>query len=119
LSANIKANGRWYRYSNTLLVSLNNRIAMRDVSAGRGAVVLASRSRPVSVAKGGLNVVHLDIEKPTSAFEERKQSGESADDDRQEGVVGKCCRASFPVFFQHLDLIDRYGMIWILNGRTS
>jgi hypothetical protein len=34
--------------------------------------------------------------------------------DGRKGVIGKCCGASFLVFFQHLslDLINRYCMIW-------
>lgn len=113
----IKANGCWFRYSNTLLFSLNNRISMREVSRRRGAL-LSSRTRPNSAAKDGLSVVHLEIERPPHAFEERKQSGESVEDGGREGVISKCCRAPFPVFFQHLDHIDRYRMICTLNGRT-
>jgi hypothetical protein len=100
---NIKANGCWYRYSNTLLVSLNNRIAIRDseVSPDRGAI-LTSGKRPALTAKGGPSIVHLEIAKspaPCAAFEERKQSGESLEDDAWDGVSGKCFGASFPVFF--------------------
>jgi hypothetical protein len=114
---NIKANGFWYRYSNTLLVSLNNRISVREVSAGRGGLLI-SRTRPTTTAKDGLDIVPLEIGKPPYAFEERKQSCESVEVDGQEVVISKCCSASFPsFFFQHLDLV-RYRMIWILNGRT-
>ena len=99
---NIKSDGCWYRYSNTLLVSLNNRISMREVSADRGTL-LRSRTRPASTTKDGLNVVHLEmIKKPSYTFREREISRESVDDDRREGVIGKCCDAPFPVFFQHL-----------------
>jgi hypothetical protein len=115
---NIKANGCRYRYSNTLLVSLNNRISIREVSLGRGAL-LTSGIRPTSMAKDGPSIVHLEIEKPPCAFGERKQSVESVEDDGREGVIGKWCGASFPVFFQHLDLINSYRVIWILNRRTS
>ena len=120
---NIKTNGYWHRYSNTLLVSLNNRISMRELSASREALI-TSRTRPTSTAsKDGLNIVHLEIKKPSYAFEERKPSEVSVEDDRREGVIGKCCCASFPVLFQYLDLIDRYRMIWISmagrHGRQS
>jgi hypothetical protein len=82
LSANINNNGCWYRYSNTLLVSLNNRISMREVSpAGKGAL-LTSGTRPASTtAKDGLSIVRLEIEKPPYAFGERKESGVSVEDD--------------------------------------
>jgi hypothetical protein len=103
-----------YRYSNTLLVSLNNRISIREVSLGGGAL-LTSQIRPASTAKDGPSIVHLE----PYAFGERKQSGESVEDDTQAGGIGKCCGASFPVFFQHLDLINRYRMISILNGRAA
>jgi hypothetical protein len=115
---NIKTKGCWYRYSNTLLVSLNNRISIREASAGRGAL-LTSGTRLASTAKDGPSIVRLEIEKPPYAFEERNQSGESMEDDGRKGVISKCCGASFPGFFQHLDLINRYRMIWFLNGRMS
>ncbi|KAF8498147.1 hypothetical protein F5888DRAFT_1692862, partial [Russula emetica] len=73
-------------YSNTLLVSLNNRISIREVSLGRGAL-LTSGIRPTSMAKDGPSIVHLEIEKPPCAFEERKQSVESVEDDGREGVI--------------------------------
>jgi hypothetical protein len=103
LSVNIKANGFWHRYSNTLLVSLNNRISIREVSLSRGAL-LASRSRPA--AKDGPSIVRLEIEKPPYALEERYRSGESVEDDGREGVIGKCRGTSFLVFFKHLYLTD-------------
>ena len=58
------------------------------------------------------------------AFEERKHSGESVEDDGRDRVIGKCFGASFSVFFQRLDLTanNRYRtipcMIRILNGKT-
>jgi hypothetical protein len=93
---NINANGYWYRYSNTLLVSLNNRISIREASRGTGAL-LASGTRPASTAKDGPSIVRFEIEKPTYAFE-RKQSGESEVDDGRKAVNGKCYDASYPVF---------------------
>jgi hypothetical protein len=65
-----------------------------------------------------MSIVHLELEQPPSAFEERKQSRDSVEDVRRERVAGKCCRTSFPGFFEQLDPINRYSMIWILNGRT-
>jgi hypothetical protein len=91
---------------------------MRKVSRGRG-VLLASGTRPASTAKDGPSIVRFEIESPPYAFEERKQSGESEEDGGRKVVIGKCCDASFPVFFQHLDLINRYRVILILNGRPS
>ena len=98
MSVNIKANGCWYSYSNTLLVSLNNRISMRKVSPS-GGLLLTSRTRPTSTVRDGPTIVNLEIEKPSYAFEERKRSGESVENDGREGVNGKCCGASFPGFF--------------------
>ena len=79
------------------LVSLNNRISLREVSAGRGAL-LASGTRPASTAKDGPSIVHLEIENPPYSFEEGKQSGELVEDDERKGVIRKCCVASFPGF---------------------
>lgn len=115
---NINANGYWYRYSNTLLVSLNNRISIREASRGTGAL-LASGTRPASTAKDGPSIVRFEIERQSYVLEERKQSGESEVDDGRKGVNGKCYDASFPVPFQYLDLINRFCVILILNGRTS
>jgi len=69
-------------YSNTLLVSLNNRISIREVSLGGGAS-LTSQTRPASTAKDGPSIVHLE----PYVFGERKQSGESVEDDRQAGGI--------------------------------
>ena len=69
---------------------------MREVLARRGAL-LSSRTRPTSTAKDDVSVVHLEIERPPYAFEERRQSGESVND-KGEGVIGKCCGSSFPAF---------------------
>ena len=115
---NINANGCWYRYSNTLLVSLNNRISMREMSRGTGAL-LASGTRPASTAKDGPSIVRFEIERPPYAFEESKHSGESEEEDGRKGVNGKCYDAFFPVPFQCLDLINRYRVILTLSGRTS
>ena len=115
---NIKANGYWYRYSNTLLVSLNNRISIREVLSGGGGL-LTSGTLPDFTAKDGPNIVRLEMEKPSYAFEERKQQEESVEDDGRKGVIRKYCGASFPIFFQRQDLINRYRMIWILDGRMS
>ncbi|KAI9435805.1 hypothetical protein H4582DRAFT_623362 [Lactarius indigo] len=64
-------------YSNTLLVSLNNRITLRDppIRAARDrppTMVVPVTSRP-RVLPG---IVHLDLEKPSAAFAAR-QSGDS------------------------------------------
>ena len=65
---------------------------MREVSAGRGGL-LTSRTRPNSTANDGMTV-HLEMGKPPYAFEERKQSGFSVEDDGRKGVIGKCCASS-------------------------
>ena len=113
----MNGNECWYRYSNTLLFSLNNRISIRELSR-RSEAVLPSRTRPNSTAKDGQGVVLLERARPPYAFKERKQSEETVEDDGQEVGISKCCSAPFPAFFQHLDLIDRYRMIWTFNGRT-
>jgi hypothetical protein len=64
-------------------------------SGGRGAL-LSSGTRTASTAKDGLSIVRLE---PPYALEERKQSGESVEDDVRKGGIRKCCGASFPVFF--------------------
>jgi len=107
----MKAYGYWYRYSNTLLVSLNNRISIRQVSPG-GRALLTSRTRPASNAEDRPSIVNLEMKKSSYAFEGRKQSGESVEDDgREKVVIGKCCGVSFPVFFRPADLINRYRMM--------
>ncbi|KAH9035697.1 hypothetical protein EDB84DRAFT_1214657 [Lactarius hengduanensis] len=65
-------------YSNTLLVSLNNRISLRDaptraVGDGPPAVAVSVTSRPIILP----GVVHLELEKPSAAFTAR-QSGDSS-----------------------------------------
>jgi hypothetical protein len=50
------------------------------------------------------------MKRPPYSFEEGELSGELVEDEGK-GVIRKCCGASFPVFFQHLDLINRYCMI--------
>ncbi|KAH9176082.1 hypothetical protein EDB89DRAFT_1941746 [Lactarius sanguifluus] len=65
-------------YSNTLLVSLNNRISLRDapvrtVGDGPPAMAVSVTSRP-RILPG---IVHLDLEKPSAAFVAR-QSGDSS-----------------------------------------
>jgi hypothetical protein len=106
------------RYSNTLLVSLNNRISIREESLGREGLI-TSRTRPTFAAKDGPSIVQLEIRKPPYAFEETEQSGESVEDGGRKGTIGKCRGDSFPVLFQHLHLINRYSMIWILKVRRS
>lgn len=71
---------------------------MREMSAGKGAL-LTSGTRLASTAKDGPSIVRLEIEEPPFAFEERKQSGESMEDDGRKGVIRKCCGASLPGFF--------------------
>ena len=61
--------------------------------------------------------MRLELRKPPYTFEERRQSGDSVEDDGVKGVIGKCCYDFFPVFVQHPDLINRHRMIWILNGK--
>ncbi|KAH9068072.1 hypothetical protein EDB83DRAFT_2314878 [Lactarius deliciosus] len=65
-------------YSNTLLVSLNNRISLRDapnrtVGDGPPAMAVSVTSRP-RILPG---IVHLELEKPPAAFAGRK-SGDSS-----------------------------------------
>ncbi|KAF8498127.1 hypothetical protein F5888DRAFT_1692625 [Russula emetica] len=61
-------------YSNTLLVSLNNRISIRAVSPAGTGTLLTSITRP---AKDGPSIVHLETEEPPCASEERKKPGDS------------------------------------------
>ena len=116
-------NGRWCRYSNTLLVSLNNRIALRDseVSPG-GGTLLAFQTRPTPTAKDGPSIVHLEIENSPVpyTFDERQRPGElvKPEDVGRDRVTGKCFGAFFLVLFQYLDLINKYRMIRILNAKT-
>jgi len=58
-------------YSNTLLVSLNNRISIRDVSHTRGGLLV---SRPM--ARGHSGAVHLELENTSYTSQERSHSGE-------------------------------------------
>ena len=113
---NIKANGCWYRYSNTLLVSLNNRISIREVTTSIGALP-TSQTRPISTNSCS-SIMRLELRKPPYTLEERRQSGDSVEDDGVKAVIGKCCCDSFPVFVQYPDSINRHRMIWILNGKV-
>jgi hypothetical protein len=87
-----------------------------------GGTSLAFQTRPTPTAKDSSSIVHLEIEKPSTPYtsEEGQQSGElvEPEDDGRDKVIGKCFGASFPVFFQHLDLINRCCMIRILNAKT-
>ncbi len=105
----------WYSYSNTLLVSLNSRIAIREESSSRRALP-PNRTLTVSTSRNLSGIVHVKFESSPHAFEGRRQSGE---DGSQAKATGECCGFSFLVVFQHPDLIDRHRMIWILNGKMS
>lgn len=59
----------WHRYSNTLLVSLNNRISIRDTSVARGGVVRPAGSFPTTTSSGTTTEFLLtDLEKHQNAF---------------------------------------------------
>jgi hypothetical protein len=77
----------WDRYSNTLLVSLNNRISIRERREGtsvRGA--LPAFQTPAALTSGvPSSIVHVELEKSPHTFKEREQSGE---DEGQERVIG-------------------------------
>lgn len=75
------------------------------MSAGRGALLI-SQTRPTTPAKDGLSVVPLKIGRPPYAFEEKKQSENSVEDDEREVVISKCCNAFFPVSFITWTLVD-------------
>lgn len=70
-------------YSNTLLVSLNNRISIREVSSGRRALP-TSRTPPTSSSNDHSSIVHFEIARSSHMFEGRKESEESVDDEGQE-----------------------------------
>jgi hypothetical protein len=82
------------RYSNALLVSLNNRIYVREKSSAKGE---QPSSRivtlpPLSVSSES-GVVHMARELPPSVFKGITQPGEG---EEQEKVHGGCCEATFP-----------------------
>lgn len=55
-------------YSNTLLVSLNNRISIRDTMSSRGAIRSPAGTFPGSGRSGGTtDIVLMDLEKPPSS----------------------------------------------------
>ena len=67
----------WHRYSNTLLVSLNNRIYIRNMSSDRGA--LPTSRAPASQTSNVLStVVQVELEVTTrgSSEEITKDRGE-------------------------------------------
>jgi len=72
-------------YSNTLLVSLNNRISIRKVPSDRMA--LRTSRAPSSTDKDHSSFVHLELDKPQHASEERKQPDESMDDEGPERAI--------------------------------
>ncbi|KAH9981985.1 hypothetical protein BJV77DRAFT_1102887, partial [Russula vinacea] len=94
-------------YSNTLLVSLNNRISIREESAARGAsptsgVLAAPNFEAESSTRS--SSVHSELEKSPQAFKGRKLSGDS-EDEVQEKVIGGYCGTSFPNCLKLLVLI--------------
>ena len=60
----------WHRYSNTLLVSLNNRISIRDTSVAHGGVVRSPAGTfPTTTSSGATTEFLLtDMEKHQNAF---------------------------------------------------
>ena len=90
------------RYSNTLLVSLNNRISIREVSQARGGLLA---SEPIT--RGHSGAVHLELGKISYTPQERSQSGE-------DGITSKCC--PFSGFLSAPNLNHRYLTIWAFIG---
>ena len=87
---NIKTKGCWYRYSNTLLVSLNNRISIRDTYGARGGVVdcqnvagpsISNNSRPESMI--------TETEKPQEDLMRQLEPVPEAE--IEEWVIGESC----------------------------
>ena len=92
------------RYSNTLLVSLNNRISIREVSHTRGGLLV---TRPM--AGGHSSSMHLELERSSYTSQERSPSGE-------DGIIGECCHTSFPGFLSASNLNHRYLIIWAFTS---
>ncbi|KAH9064368.1 hypothetical protein EDB87DRAFT_1319046 [Lactarius vividus] len=64
-------------YSNTLLVSLNNRISLRDApirAAGNGPPAVVSVTSHPRILPG---VMHVEVEKPSAVFASRQSDDSS------------------------------------------
>jgi hypothetical protein len=88
----------WCRYSNTLLVSLNNRISIREASTRQEAV---SRTRSVTfhstdLPRAAAETVHIELEKPPRALSGWTHLGAGQS---QERVIGEWCNSFSPPGF--------------------
>jgi hypothetical protein len=92
------------RYSNTLLVSLNNRISIREESQARGGLLA---SEPMT--RGHSGAVQLELGKISYTSQERSQSGE-------DGITSECCHNSFSGFLSAPNLNHRYLIIRAFIG---
>jgi hypothetical protein len=100
------------RYSNTLLVSLNNRISIRDTYGARGGVVasdcqdvagpsISNNSRPESTTE----TVITESEK---AQEDSMRQLESVPEaEIEEWVIGESCGRHVVPYFSYLELASR------------
>jgi hypothetical protein len=100
---------RWHRYSNTLLVSLNNRVSVRDESSGSGALPKPPQHHlPVTVppSRRPSDVLPAELEKFPHAFEGGMTSGK--DGARGRVISENCDDASFPrlLFINPTYIID-------------
>ena len=100
----------WHRYSNTLLVSLNNRISIRKVSSASEALPTYGTLAPLT-SKVHPSAVHVELEVITDARDQEKVEGRSGQSVSTVAYLFQFgCLCSIPGPEQ---------WIWILSGKTS
>ena len=107
-----------HRYSNTLLLSLNNRIAIREESAAIGSLPtsgLASGALVAATFNVRESVMHAELEMSPQVFNGRKLS------EVQDKVIGGYCGTSLTKCHSipGPDYCNRYLLIWVFNDKTS
>ena len=86
----LTAVGCWRRYSNTLLVSLNNRISIREAPAREAGVGSPAITVPVtSHPRVPSGVVHVELEKPSAAMRRWPSGDGSGRDSGSVRVIGE------------------------------
>jgi hypothetical protein len=104
----------WNRYSNTLLVSLNNRVSIRVESSGRGALPRSPPPVAIPPLRRPSNILPTGLEKFPHAFEgthafEGKMAPTSGEGGARERVISEYCDGvSFPrmVFINPASVTD-------------